>query len=180
MVVPDYHRRQRMRHLQALVTTPMDERRHDSLSNTPQATSADGGGFDPGRFCRRFLSQGHNGLLQLRYVSHGADHVVLMAPGQPELLKTSDDRVPDGVLITLLDMAGTLAVWTRLGRVRPHATLDLRIDNLAAITLNEEISVRAECFYLTQPIAYVRGQASMSDGALVASLAATYAFTDSQ
>ena len=79
VVVPDYHRRQRMQHLQVLITAPMDERRN-SLSNTPQATSADGCGFDPSRFCRRFLSQEHNGLLQLRYVSHGADHVVLTAP----------------------------------------------------------------------------------------------------
>jgi 8-hydroxy-5-deazaflavin:NADPH oxidoreductase len=155
-----------------------DERRHDSQRDAPEASSVDRAGFDPARFCRRFLSQGYNGSLQLRYVSNGDDCVVLAAPSQPELLKTNDEMVADGALITLLDMTGTLAVWTRLGRFRPHATLDLRIDHLATIPPDTEISSSAECYHLTQRIAYVRGQASTGDGTLIAMLSATYAFTD--
>jgi acyl-coenzyme A thioesterase PaaI-like protein len=155
-----------------------DDRRQDSRTDAPEASSANRAGFDPPRFCRRFLSQGYNGSLQLRYVSHGDDCVVLAAPSQSELLKINDDMVADAALITLLDMTGTLAVWTRLGRFRPHATLDLRIDHLAAIPPHTEISASAECYHLTQRIAYVRGQASSGDGTLVATLAATYAFTD--
>jgi acyl-coenzyme A thioesterase PaaI-like protein len=126
-------------------------------------------GFDPGRFWRRFAAQGHNGLLQLQYVSHGADHVVLITP--------SEITLADGVLITLLDMAGTLAVWTRLGHFRPNATLDLRVDHLEAIRVGVEIKAYAECYHLNEHVAYVRGHAYVDRNTTVAGLSATYAFT---
>jgi uncharacterized protein (TIGR00369 family) len=134
-------------------------------------------GFDPGRFWRRFAAQGHNGLLQLQYVSHGADHVVLMAPCAPELVTPGEMTLADGVLITLLDMAGTLAVWTRLGHFRPNATLDLRVDHLEAIRAGVEIKAYAECHHLNEHVAYVRGHAYIDRNATVAALSATYAFT---
>jgi acyl-coenzyme A thioesterase PaaI-like protein len=134
-------------------------------------------GFDPGRFWRRFAAQGHNGLLQLQYVSHGADHVVLMAPCLPELVTPGEMTLADGVLITLLDMAGTLAVWTRLGHFRPNATLDLRVDHLEAIRVGVEIKAYAECYHLNEHVAYVRGHAYIDRNATVAALSATYAFT---
>jgi uncharacterized protein (TIGR00369 family) len=133
-------------------------------------------GFDPDRFWRRFAAQGHNGLLRLEYVSHGADNVVLAAPGLPELSTSSDRALADGVLVTLLDMAGTLAVWTRLGHFRPSATLDLRVDHIDAIRVGMEIKARAECYHLTDRVAYVRGHA-FDSSATVAALAATYVFT---
>jgi len=135
-------------------------------------------GFDPGRFWRRFASEGHNGLLQIQYVSHGADHVVLAAPCLPELLTPSERVLPDGVLITLLDMAGTLAIWTRLGHFRPHATLDLRVDHIEAIPPEAEIKAYGACYHLTKQVAYVRGHAYTDRSATVAVLSATYAFTD--
>jgi acyl-coenzyme A thioesterase PaaI-like protein len=135
-------------------------------------------GFDPGRFWRRFAAQGHNGLLQLQYVSHGFDHVVLMAPYVPsEILTPREMTLADGVLITLLDMAGTLAIWTRLGQFRPNATLDLRVDHIEAIRAGVEIKAYAECYHLNDQVAYVRGHAYIDRNATVAALSATYAFT---
>ena len=134
-------------------------------------------GFDPARFWRRFASQGHNGLLQLQYVSHGADHVILRAPSLPELLTQNERTLPDGVIITLLDMAGTLAVWTRLGHFRPHATLDLRVDHIEAVPTGVEIKAYVECYHLTEQVAYVRGHAYTDLSATVATVAATYVFT---
>ena len=116
-------------------------------------------------------------MLQLQYASHGADHVVLMAPCLPELLTANEGFLPDGVLITLLDMAGTLAVWTRLGHFKPHATLDLRLDHIEAIPTGVEIKAYGQCYHLTEQVAYVRGHAYTDRSATVASLAATYAFT---
>jgi uncharacterized protein (TIGR00369 family) len=133
--------------------------------------------FDPGRFCRRFATQGHNGFLHLQYVSHGADHVVLKVPSRPELSTPNEKAPADGVLITLLDMAGTLAVWTRLGRFRPHATLDLRVDHVEAIPTGTEINAHAECYHLTEHVAYVRGHAYTERSATAAALSATYVFT---
>jgi acyl-coenzyme A thioesterase PaaI-like protein len=83
----------------------------------------------------------------------------------------------DGVLMTLLDMAGTLSVWTRLGQFRPHATLDLRVDHLEAIRAGVEIEAHAECYHLNDQVAYVRGRAYVDRDATIATLSATYAFT---
>jgi uncharacterized protein (TIGR00369 family) len=134
-------------------------------------------GFDAGRFWRRFGSEGHNGFLQIQYVSHGTDHVVVKAPCLPELYAPSERIFPDGVLITLLDMAGTLAVWTRLGHFKPHATLDLRLDHIEAIPTGVEIKAYAECYHLTEQVAYVRGNASTDGSPTIATLSATYVFT---
>jgi acyl-coenzyme A thioesterase PaaI-like protein len=119
-------------------------------------------------------------LLQLQYASHGADHVVLRAPCLPELLTPNERTLPDGVLITLLDMAGTLAVWTRLGHFRPHATLDLRVDHIEAVPADVAIRAYGECYRLTEQVAYVRGHAYTDRLANVAALSATYAFTGPQ
>jgi len=133
--------------------------------------------FDPERFWRRFAAHGHNGLLQLQYVSHGADHVILRAPCLPELATQDERTLADGVIVTLLDMAGTLAVWTRLGRFQPHATLDLRVDHIEAIPAGMEIRAYGECYHLTEQVAYVRGHAYTDRSEMVASVAATYVFT---
>jgi len=100
-----------------------------------------------------------------------------MAPCVPELVTPGEMTLADGVLITLLDMAGTLAVWTRLGQFRPNATLDLRVDHIEAIRAGVEIKAYAECYHLNDQVAYVRGHAYIDPNATVAALAATYAFT---
>ena len=100
-----------------------------------------------------------------------------MAPRLPEPLAAGEMSLADGVLITLLDMAGTLAVWTRLGHFRPHATLDLRVDHVETIGAGVEVKAYAECYHLTEHVAYVRGRAYIDRNDTVAALAATYAFT---
>jgi acyl-coenzyme A thioesterase PaaI-like protein len=101
-----------------------------------------------------------------------------MAPCLPQL--RDESVLPDGVLITLLDMVGTLAVWTRLGHFRPHATLDLRVDHIEAVPADVAIRAYGECYRLTEQVAYVRGHAYTDRLANVAALSATYAFTGPQ
>ena len=38
--------------------------------------------------------------------------------------------IASGPIISLMDMATSLAIWIRLGRFRHQATLDLRVDYL--------------------------------------------------
>lgn len=135
-------------------------------------------GFDAARFLSRFGHEGHNGLIGLRYVSHDADHVALAVPFQGNLATGAEGGLAEGVVLTLLDMTATVSVWTRVGRFRPHATIELRMDHLTTPQAGEELVARAECHTIQGQVAYVRGWARNSAGAEVATMAATYMFTD--
>ena len=72
-----------------------------------------------------------------------------------------------------------LAVWTRLGRFRPHATLDLRIDYLRPATPGKAVVGHGECYRITRSISFVRGQAHDGDPTdPLAHVAGTFMFTD--
>lgn len=146
----------------------------------PSSDSDRGATFDVARFFRRFGPEGHNGLMSLTYVSHSADHVELMIPGGTVTAEDPAQTVATGAIITLLDMAATLAVWSRVGAFRPHASLDFRVDHLSLPIIGDDIFGRAECYQLDDKIAFVRGSARMSGGLSVASFAGTYKFTDTK
>ena len=135
--------------------------------------------FDIERFCRRALGEGHNSLLGLRYVSHDAGHVELLLPGAADLGDLAERMGQgDGPVMALLDMAGTLSVWAACGRLRPHATLDMRIDHLDVAPAGEPLHGRASCYSLNETVASVRGSVRTVAGKEIAGFAAAYMFTD--
>jgi uncharacterized protein (TIGR00369 family) len=80
-----------------------------------------------------------------------------------------------GVVTSLLDTTGGVAVISALGVPMPIATLDLRIDYLRPATPGLALYARVECYKKTYNIAFTRGVAydrEVSDP--VASMAATY------
>lgn len=80
-----------------------------------------------------------------------------------------------GVVTSLLDSAGGLAVLARLGRPLPLATLDLRIDYMRPSKPGLDVFGRVECFQLTRNVAFTRGVAYDADPAdPVAAMTATY------
>jgi acyl-coenzyme A thioesterase PaaI-like protein len=132
--------------------------------------------FDVPRFCARFLAEDHNALMGLRYFAHAPGHLELELPYRPELARGDGNRaIADGPIMTLLDMAGTIAVWSRIDHFRPHATIDLRIDHLR-VPPATSIRCAVDCFHVDAELARVRGEA-YADTQPVASFAATYAFT---
>lgn len=126
--------------------------------------------FDAARFCRRFLAQGYNGHHGLRYVAHGEDWIELALP--------AGGGTGFGRLLTLLDMAGTIAVWVRAGLWRPHATVDCRIDEWEAMDPGVEWIGHARCTAIAGQIAFVQGHARPTGGDSSACSSATYMFTD--
>ena len=64
-----------------------------------------------------------------------------------------------GVITTLLDHAGGLAVFCSLTELKAIATLDLRIDYLRAAEPGCDLVGRAECYKLGAQVAFVRGTA---------------------
>jgi acyl-coenzyme A thioesterase PaaI-like protein len=68
-----------------------------------------------------------------------------------------------GPIISLMDNATSMSVWTLSGTLTPHATLDLRVDYMRAAVPGREVIGRGECYKLTRNIAFIRGIAHDGD-----------------
>jgi uncharacterized protein (TIGR00369 family) len=102
----------------------------------------------------------HNRALGIRFVSAAEGRVTLALPYDIKLVGNPLTGVLHGGAITaLLDAACGLAVWIKLAEPLPIATLDLRIDYLRPATPTREVHGRAECFKVTQNVAFVRCEA---------------------
>jgi uncharacterized protein (TIGR00369 family) len=137
--------------------------------------------FDPERFLRHGIG-GHGGRLGMRYVAQGSDWVELALPYDPaQIGDPASGVIASGPILTMMDMATSMAIWTRLGMFRPQATLDLRIDYLRPATPGKTVIGHGECYRITRSIAFIRGQAH--DGVPadpLAHVAGTYMFLDGQ
>ena len=123
-------------------------------------------GFDPEKFMDYASrpSAGHGAAIGVAYHAHGADWVELSIPYRAELVGMPDSGVlASGPIISLMDMATSLAVWMKLGRFRPQATLDLRVDYLRPAVPGRTVIGRGTCYRITQSVAFVRGIAHDGD-----------------
>jgi uncharacterized protein (TIGR00369 family) len=140
----------------------------------------EGGGFDPELFTRFARKVGHGGALGLVYVDHGPDWVELGLDWQEKLVGVPATGVlASGPIVSLMDMATSMAIWVKLGRFRPQATLDMRVDYLRPAAAGKRIFGRGECYGVTRSVGFVRGLAHDGDPAdPVAHVTGTFMFTD--
>ncbi len=136
-------------------------------------------GFDLRRFSARGFG-GHAGRLGIEYHGHGDDWAELALPYDPAQIGDPERGViASGPIVTLMDMATSMAIWLKREGFVPQATLDLRVDYLRAATPGRTVIGRGECYRITRSIAFVRGQAHDGDPAdPVAHVAGTYMFLD--
>lgn len=136
-------------------------------------------GFDPKLFTAFAAQVGHGGALGFEYRDHGPDWVEVALPYREKLVGVASTGVlASGPIISLMDMATSMAIWVKLGRFRHQATLDLRIDYLRPATPGETIIGRGECYAITRSVGFVRGVAHEGDATHpVANVAATFMFT---
>lgn len=136
-------------------------------------------GFDPRLFTSYASQVGHGGALGIRYVGHGADWVELGLDYQDKLVGVAESGVlASGPIISLMDMATSMAIWVKLDRFRHQATLDMRIDYMRPATPGKAIIGRGECYAVTKRVGFVRGVAHDGDpDDPVAHVAATFMFT---
>lgn len=134
--------------------------------------------FDVERFAS--YRHGHGGRLGIAYHAHGEDWVELELPYREELIGDRGTGVlASGPIVTMMDMATSLAVWQRRDRFVPHATLDLRVDYLRAARPGATMIGRGECYRVARSVAFVRGWAHDGDPAdLVAHVAGTFMVTE--
>lgn len=119
--------------------------------------------FDPARmFASR--SSGHGTAIGIAYRAHGPDWAELEIPYDVHQIgDPSTGVLASGPILSLMDMATSVAVWMRRGGFVPQATLDLRIDYLRAAVPGRGVIGRGECYHLTRSIAFVRGLAHDGD-----------------
>ena len=114
--------------------------------------------FDPAQSAEFFFRHGHPGWLGLRYSDHGNDWVELELPWREDLLGEPDRPVlASGPIVSLMDMASGMAIWTAATRFVPVATLDLRVDYQRPARDKASVFGRVECYRMTRSAAFVRG-----------------------
>lgn len=136
--------------------------------------------FDPKLFTDFASRVGHGGALGILYLDHGEDWVELGLDYQEKLVGMVEKGIlASGPIISLMDMATSMAIWVKLGRFRPQATLDLRVDYLRPSEPGRRIIGRGECYRVTRSIAFVRGVAHDGDAAdPVANVTGTFISTE--
>jgi uncharacterized protein (TIGR00369 family) len=136
-------------------------------------------GFDPALFMARVEGYGHGGALGIAYGSHGPDWVELTLAYDEKLVGMPESGIlASGPIISLMDMATSLAIWVKLGSFRHQATLDLRVDYLRPSRPGHTIHGRGECYAVTRSVGFTRGLAHDGDPAdPVALVSATFMVT---
>lgn len=108
----------------------------------------------------------HTHSLGFAYEGLEADRVRIRAPYREDLVGDPETGVLAGGLVTtLLDHAGGLAVWVALGAYRPIATLDLRVDYMRPAAPGRDLLAEARCYRLTRSLGFVRAWAFEDDPA---------------
>jgi len=85
--------------------------------------------------------------------------VIKVLPDERLVGNPATGVVHGGVITALLDSCYGLAIFVKLDKLRPMATLDLRIDYLKPATPGREIFGGAVCYKLGHELAFVRGAA---------------------
>ena len=120
--------------------------------------------FDPAKAAQFLLQHGHTGWLGMRFRASGDDWVELELPWREDLLGEADRHVlASGPIISLMDMASGLCIWTCKQKFEAIATLDLRVDYQRPARERAAVIGRAECYKLTRSAAFVRGVAHDGD-----------------
>ena len=145
------------------------------MSKAP-AEMKDGERFDPAQIIAFMGKYGHGGMLGIAYHDHGSDWVELKLDWRHDLVGDEETQIlASGPIISLMDMATSLSIWTKLGKFRPHATMDLRVDYLRPSPPGQAVVGRGECYHVSRSIGFVRGTAHNGDpDDPVATMAAVY------
>ena len=140
------------------------------MSDKPPTILPPGTRFDPSLASRMMTRHGHGGWLGIHYHDHGENWVELALPWREELVGIGVSSEGMGVLasgpiISLMDNATSMSVWTLSGKFVPHATLDLRVDYMRAAKPGQTVIGRGECYKLTRNLSFIRGVAHDGDPA---------------
>lgn len=102
----------------------------------------------------------HTHALGFTFDEVDGDRARIRVPWREDLVGDPETGVLAGGLVTtLLDHVGGIAVWVGLKTFRPIATLDLRVDYMRAALPHRDLLAEARCYKLTRSVAFVRAWA---------------------
>ncbi|KPC49960.1 PaaI family thioesterase [Amantichitinum ursilacus] len=111
-----------------------------------------------------FMALPHCRALGMRFASAERGRATLELPFNDKLIGNPDTRVIHGGVVTsLIDTCSGTAIYTLLGGPEPLATLDLRIDYLRPARPDASLYCMAECYRLTDNVAFTRATAYQDD-----------------
>ncbi len=88
------------------------------------------------------------------------NHAAVRVPFSPKLVgNPATGVIHGGVVTTILDNVGGIAVFTAMEKPIATATLDLRIDYMRPATSGQTIFAHAHCYKMTRTVAFVHGSA---------------------
>ena len=120
--------------------------------------------FDPEMANQMMGNIGHSGFIGMNYVGHGDNWVELAFDWREDLVAdTQSGIIASSAVISLLDNACSLSIWTRLGYFRPQVTMDLRLDYLRPSPSGERVYGKGVCYHMTKSVGFVRGIAHNGD-----------------
>ncbi len=110
------------------------------------------------------LALPHCRALGLQFHAAHLGNATLVLPFKPHWVGNPLTRVlHGGVVTTLADMTGALAIYTLLTEPESVATLDLRIDYLRPGLADQALYCQSECYRLTSQIAFTRSTLYQQD-----------------
>ena len=130
----------------------------------PEIDAINRDGFDIERFFQIARAVGHGKALGIAYDKSGPDWAQLTMEARDELVGVpADGIVASGAIVSLVDTCSGAAVWQKLDRFEPIATIDLRLDYLRPAFKGDTLVARCECYKMTKAIAFTRGIAHTGD-----------------
>ena len=124
-----------------------------------------------------FATSPHHQATGISVVSADAKMARMHVPYDKRFIGDPDTgAVHGGLVTTMMDATGGLAVLAQVPAGTAIATLDLRLDYLRSAKPGQDLIGEAECFKITSNIAFSRGTAYEKDNAAdpIANFIATY------
>ena len=108
----------------------------------------------------------HVGELGIELTRIDGEAAEARLPCKPEFLGDVERQlIHTGVITTLIDSICGIALLAHIGKPTRVATLDLRVDYLRPSRPGKDLICRAECYRLTEQIAFMRASVWQDDPA---------------
>ena len=112
------------------------------------------------------ISVPHVGELGIELTRLDGEAAEARLPCRPEFLGDVENQlIHTGVVTTLIDSICGIALLAHIGKPTRIATLDLRVDYLRPSRPGKDLWCRAECYRLTEQIAFLRASVWQNDPA---------------
>lgn len=106
----------------------------------------------------------HGKWLNLQLISSEETTVTIKLPFSDNIIGDPINRtIHGGAITTLVDTTCGAAIFHTQNNFRAMATLDLRIDHIRPAPSGVAISARADCYHLSNTIAFVRATVFTDD-----------------